>query len=335
VSAVQEAGVGFAGADVAVIVVAYRAGTDLFDCVQALRADPDRSAEIIVVDNGGLADEVAEVAARFSPVTVLGSGHNLGFAGGVNLAMRWLLGRNGRGPRVVALVNQDCVVRPGWLAPLVAVLLEPGERVAVAGATLLDARGLLIQHAGGVIHVNGLTDHMGRGRGADEAGQLQARDVDYVTGALCALSVDAWSQLGPMDEGYHPVYFEEVDYCVRARAQGYRVVYVPASEGLHEEAASSGAGSRLYLDRYHRGRVRFALLHLLGRGRRLRFIAAELKWLASLRSREQLLSALGAWLAYLRGDVSAGRQKAAAGTPSHILTAAAGPGFKGPGSHGR
>ncbi|NQY91623.1 MAG: glycosyltransferase family 2 protein [Deltaproteobacteria bacterium] len=334
-SAVQEAGVGFAGADVAVIVVAYRAGTDLFDCVQALRADTDRSAEIIVVDNGGLADEVAEVAARFSPVTVLGSGHNLGFAGGVNLAMRWLLGRNGRKPRVVALVNQDCVVRPGWLAPLVAALLEPGERVAVAGATLLDARGLLIQHAGGVIHVNGLTDHMGRGRGADEAGQLQARDVDYVTGALCALSVDAWSQLGPMDEGYHPVYFEEVDYCVRARAQGYRVVYVPASEGLHEEAASSGVGSRLYLDRYHRGRVRFAFLHLLGRGRRLRFIAAELKWLASLRSREQLLSALGAWLAYLRGDVSAGRQKAAAGTPSHIFTAAARPSFKGPGSHGR
>lgn len=274
---------------VTAVVVAYH-GRDCIDaCLRALLATHYPSLTVLVVDNGG--DLAAAVAGGYGErVAVLGLDRNYGFAGGANRGIAAAAGS----ADIVALVNQDCVVDPDWLAPLVTELTRD-RSIAVAGARLLDSDGVTLQHAGGVVAANGLTAHLGRGERAPGA-FAEIRDVDYVCGALIALRVDTWRRLGPFDEGYFPAYFEEVDFCVRARAAAMRVVYVPASRARHAEAGSSaGSASRLYLQRYHRSRLRFVAQHLIGGGRGAAWLCAEAAYLSRLRRWHDIAPVLGAY----------------------------------------
>jgi GT2 family glycosyltransferase len=112
-----------------------------------------------------------------------------------------------------------------------------------------------------------------------------------------AFRVSTWRALGPLDAAYDPVYFEDVDYCMRAHAAGMRVVYEPASVAVHAEAsASGGPRSRAYLTRYHLSRMRFVARHRLRRGTFVRAVAAELRWLFGRRRLSELTPALRAYL---------------------------------------
>ncbi len=272
------------------VVVAYRSCGLLQQCLAALGRSTHPHLTVVVVDNGGSEPEPPGGAG---PATSwVRSDRNLGFAGGVNLGIEHAL-ETGPPADVIALVNQDCVVEPGWAEPLIERL--HGDRaVAVAGARLLESDGVTLQHAGGVVHANGLTDHIGRGE-RDPACYREVAEVDYVTGALCAFRLEVWERFGPLDAGYFPAYYEEVDFCLRARAAGMRVEYVPDSVAVHAEASSSGRGSRLFLRRYHRNRLRFAVRHLWRPGHRAAWLAAELSWLGRLRRWDEVAPVLGAY----------------------------------------
>ncbi|MBI5504797.1 MAG: glycosyltransferase family 2 protein [Deltaproteobacteria bacterium] len=279
-----------APARVSAVVVAYR-GEDCIDaCLRALLATRYPALDVLVVDNGG-GDLAAAVAAGYGDrVSVLTLDRNHGFAGGANRGIAAVAGS----ADIVALVNQDCVVDPDWLAPMATQLLSD-PTIGVVGARLLDSDGVTLQHAGGVVAANGLTSHLGRGDVAAGA-FAETSDVEYVCGALIALRVDTWRRLGPFDEGYFPAYFEEVDFCVRLRAAAMRVVYVPASRARHAEAASSaGSASRLFLRRYHRSRLRFVAHHLIGGGRGASWLRAEAAWLLRLRRWHDIAPVLGAY----------------------------------------
>jgi len=282
---------------VTAIVVAFNGTAVLERCVRTLRRTLYRPLEILVVDNGSIDGSVDRLeAVAGDDLRVLRLGANLGFSAGVvagieDVERRW--------PRpeshVYALVNQDCFVDPTWLGPLVTVLSSSPE-VAVVGGALFQRDHRCLQHAGAFVLANGLTQHRGRGRRLS-AEYARSEDVPYVTGAMCAFRADTWRRLGGFDPRFYPVYFEEADFCLRARELGMRVVFEPAAQGVHVEAMSSGGLGSAYLGSYHRNRMRFAARHLLRRGRWTAAVAAELRWLAGNRGKP-----LGAPLlqAYLR-----------------------------------
>jgi GT2 family glycosyltransferase len=275
---------------VAAIVVAYNGGNELTRCVQALQASHYRNLEVIVVDNAS-SDGSADGLER-NGVTVLRLAENRGFAGGVNAGIHHHARQGGRA-EIYALVNQDCLVAPSWLGAFVVTLLAD-RGIAVVGARLYSQDGRTLQHAGARVSENGLTQHIGRGEVDPEAYRACA-DVDYVTGALCAFTRETWRRLGPFDEGFFPAYFEEVDFCLRCRKAGKRVVYVPESEGVHLEGSVLGRDTRAFLAAYHSGRLRFAVEHLLVRGRVFRALRAELAWLFSRRRATEIVPALEAY----------------------------------------
>jgi GT2 family glycosyltransferase len=277
---------------VAAVVPVFDGESVLARCLDAL-LDSDPSLRVVVADDGSsdasLALASQWAAASSGRLVVVALGRNHGFAGAVNRGVDVAI--ETFAPDVVVLVNQDCFVKPGWLAPLVAALADPA--VAVAGARLLDADGATLQHAGAHIEANGLTTHFGRGL-RDPRAHRDARDVDYVCGALFALRTPTWTRLGRFDEGYAPAYFEEVDFCVRARRHGLRVVYVPASEAVHAEASTSGS-ARTFYRRYHRSRMRFVVRNLLRERGAAAWLRSELAWLLRLRDRAQVAALLRAY----------------------------------------
>jgi GT2 family glycosyltransferase len=285
---------------VAAVVVSYKRPDLLRRTVEALQRTTYVDLRILVVDNGSdalAAGVLADIAS--ARVEILRLERNYGFAGGVNRGIEHLLRFARKRPDVIALVNPDCIVDPGWLGPFVSVLGAEPE-TGVVGARLYEPDGVTLQHAGGAIASNGLTLHYGRGSRVLTA-YSGSRDVDYVTGALCAFRLDAWEDVGPFDERYFPAYFEEADFCVRAREAGYRIRYVPESEAIHHEASSSEKGSTRFLKMYHRNRLRFAARHLVGKHRFGKFVRAEWRWLKSQRRFSDVLPAARAYTELLAG----------------------------------
>jgi len=164
------------------------------------------------------------------------------------------------GGEVVALLNPDAVVDPGWLAALVAALADPAS--GIAGSKILDRAGRTLLHAGGeVSHSTLITSHRGEGqadRGQYDTGEM----VPFLTGAALALRREVWERLGGLDAGFYPAYFEDLDLCFRARALGLQCQYAPRSVVRHAESTSTGKYSGAFYYYYHRNRLRFACKHL-------------------------------------------------------------------------
>jgi GT2 family glycosyltransferase len=134
---------------VRVVVLNWNAAWYTRRCLRALAATdypPDR-LEVVLVDNGSLDGSLPQLRWEFPGVRLLANGRNLGFAEGNNRALRDLDGID-----FVALVNNDAVVEPGWLRPLVDALVADPRAGAAAARLLLEPAmvGLTVEAAGEV-----------------------------------------------------------------------------------------------------------------------------------------------------------------------------------------
>jgi GT2 family glycosyltransferase len=240
-----------------VVVVNYNTVAELPGCLAALRAlEYPGAVQVVVVDNASADGSADLVRAQFPDVALIASETNLGFAGGGNRG--WAAARG----EVLAVVNPDVRPRPAWLAALAGALRDHAdEQAAIAGSKLLYGDGTTLQHAGGVFGFPlATTDH--RGRGAPDTGAFeQAEAVPFVTGGALAITRAAYEALGGFDPGFHPVYFEDVDLCWRARAAGYTVWYAPMAVATHRESASLEREGEQYFEYFQRNRLRFVLKH--------------------------------------------------------------------------
>jgi GT2 family glycosyltransferase len=255
-----------------IIVVSWNGEAHVEDCLDAVVAQAGADDEIAVVDNASTDGTVALVRERYPRVRLIENERNLGFAGGCNVGLRVA-----RGERVFIL-NQDVVLREGWLDTMCRALSDP--LVGIVGCKLFYPDGRTVQHAGGIIRWPRATpDHWGHGE-EDDGRWDKPMDVDYVTGAAWGFRRDMPEQIREMDEGFWPGYYEEVDYCFRAREAGLRIVYVSAAEAIHAESTSLGKGSDAYLRAFQQGRLRFVLKHLSAERFLHDFVPAERAWLA-------------------------------------------------------
>ncbi len=204
---------------ITIIVLNWNGRSYLDACLTALSKLDYPNYNIVLVDNASTDDSLSLVTQQFPQVQIVQNRRNLGYAGGNNGALRDLASE------FAVLVNPDIVVSNDWLAELITPLIAD-QSIAIAGCKLYYPGGELLQHAGGSIrHPRAMPQH----RGARETDKNQFDslcDVDYVTGAAMAIRDTALRKIGLFDEGYF-MYFEEVDYCTRAKAAGFRVVYVP------------------------------------------------------------------------------------------------------------
>ncbi len=264
---------------VQLIVLNWNGRAYLNACLAALSRLTYTNYNILLVDNDSTDDSVDFVRRRFPHVPILQNEKNLGYAGGNNRALRAL------DNDYAVLVNPDIVVEANWLSELITAM-HADPSIAIAGCKLHYPGGKMIQHAGGSIsHPQAMPVH--RGIHETDTGQFDAvLDVDYVTGATIAIGRTALQNIGPLDEGYF-MYFEEADWCARARAAGYRVVYIPRAAAVHDESAIAIKGSPSYLERFHAGRWRYLLKHFSPGEILSQTFPAEKSWLSERHSGER------------------------------------------------
>ena len=206
------------------------------------RPDPGIDLELVLVDNGSTEPETATVVemlvTRLSQdvrVVVRRDDRPFNWAALNNAAA------SGAQGEILLFVNDDVQGgTPGWLEPLVAQALRP--EVGAVGPRLVYPNGRL-QHAGIVLGLAGATGHVLAGLEPGTPGYLGmavlTRDVSAVTGACMATRHEVFEQLGGFDEALG-LDFNDVDYCLRARRRGLRVVFEAGVELVHHESPSRG-----------------------------------------------------------------------------------------------
>ena len=220
-----------------VIILNWIHLTDPLDCLHSLVRQIYSNYFVIVVNDGSTDGSVPALQAQFPAITLLANPSNLGFAEGNNIGIRSALSH---AVSYVLLLNNDTVVDAALIEELVAAA-ESDERIAALGAKILYfAEPDRLWSAGGNVNYTETVARL-RGYRQRDSGQFdRMADVDYVSGCAMLLRRQALEQIGLLDPVFSPAYFEDTDWCMRARRTGWRIVYVPAARVWHKVSMSSG-----------------------------------------------------------------------------------------------
>lgn len=257
--------------DVDVIIVNFNAGEHLRRCTASLdHTMGTRRWHAVVVDNAS-SDGSADFIATHPRVTLVQNAVNRGFGAVVNQATAKT------GAPLLWLLNPDCVVEPGTLEKLEAVLAQRRD-CAIAAPQLLNTNGSVQASARG--EPTAWTGLFGRHglltrffpRSAVARRNLQAEDlvlankeseaVDWVMGASMLIRRDLFDLVGGFDEGYF-LYWEDADLCRRLRDRGFTTRYVPAARVVHAGGASANTSSALAIRAFHRSAYRYYTTHVV------------------------------------------------------------------------
>jgi N-acetylglucosaminyl-diphospho-decaprenol L-rhamnosyltransferase len=231
--------------EVAVVILTYKSAQLALNCLRSVadeRADPQVRIRVIVVDNasGDLATISAGVHENnWTPwVELVEAPRNGGFAYGNNLGIRHACAAGT--PDYIYVLNPDTEVRTGAIGSL-ARFLEEHPEAAIAGSSFENPDGspwplafrfpsLLSELMTGV-QFGPLTRLLRRWEVPRNMGATPAR-VDWICGASMLIRPTVLATVGGLDENYF-LYFEETDFCRRARGAGFSTWYVPGSRVMH------------------------------------------------------------------------------------------------------
>lgn len=223
------------------IIIPSRDRLDLIARVteDVLEKTPYPALELVIVDNGSTEPAVLDLyeRLRLDPrVRIEPYPHPFNFSALVNAGAQ-----KARGDVLVLLNNDVAVLRPDWLDVLVAQAVRP--EVGAVGAKLLYEDGRL-QHAGVVVGLGGEAGHILRRRPADTPGHLDrlsvAHEVSGVTAACLAVAREKYQAVGGFDEETFAVDFNDIDFCLRLGARGWKTVWTPHAVLSHLESVSRG-----------------------------------------------------------------------------------------------
>jgi GT2 family glycosyltransferase len=223
------------------------------ETVQALLTSDYALHEIIVVDDASTDGSAEKVGQAFPGVTIVLNTTNVGFARSSNLGISRAIEHDAG---YIFLLNNDAVVGPDTLSRLVAAIAAHDKIGAVMPKVYFYDKPQLIQSTGlGINRNSGATRHIGW-RQEDKSQYDRPEEREGLHGCAILFRREAWARVGPFWEPYF-AYFEETDWCVRARDMGYRLLFVPEAKAWHHGGASFDHASPGYLYLFFRNRLFF------------------------------------------------------------------------------
>ena len=216
---------------IAIIIPNWNGIHEIEACLRSLEKQTARPT-IIVVDNGSTDGSKELIEESFPNVIVLPQPHNLGFAGGVNVGIRYALERDFA---YIGLFNSDAVADSAW-ANTLRKTLETDLQVGIATGLLLHSDGKTIDSTGDWYSIWGLPFPRGRGKLARSA--EGAGPVFSGSGGASIYRAELFRTVGLFDETFF-AYYEDVDISFRAQLAGYTVFYNPKAIAYHERGSAS------------------------------------------------------------------------------------------------
>lgn len=250
-----------------VIVLSWNSEEYISKCLDSLQRLAGKP-EIIVVDNASTDASVAFIKKNYPKLKILKNSRNLGYAEGNNVGIRYALDH---GADYVWIVNPDVVVAPDCLSAFLAaaqkypnpgiftpkIYFAPGYEFHKDRYSKKE-QGKVIWSAGGLMDWANL---IGSHRGVDEVdiGQYNSDTLThFATGATIFIRRTVFDQIGLIDPKYY-LYYEENDFCQRAKKAGWLIMYIAGAVAWHSNARATGIGSPLQDYYIARNRMLFGM----------------------------------------------------------------------------
>jgi len=235
---------------IGVVILTMEDSDDTIECLASLARLKRYDVEIVLVANGSSDRCVMRIHGRFPTINVIRKDENVGFAEGCNAGIRAAI--EGLGCTHIFLLNNDTVVQPDILDEMMYALNSAPGIAAVGAKIYFYDRPNTIDHVGGVMDsAAAIGTHAGIFE--EDVGQYETvRECDYATGAAFFTSAEMMEKVGPFDPAYFN-YFEDTDWCARARAMGLRIVVNPKAKAWHKISRTVNPLWTLYIDARNRG----------------------------------------------------------------------------------
>jgi GT2 family glycosyltransferase len=244
----------------AVAVLTWRAAATTRTCLSSLRDTGGWAGPTVIVDNGSGTDEGLLLAEEFGVASVT-LRENGGVPAGYNAAISWA---RANGATHVLLANNDLTFPSSGL--VAHLMTQVGPDVAATGPIIRNADGSI---ASAGVRIRSWTGHARRTHAPSAAGSYE---VDALDGSCMLVSVDAVCRIGGLAPEYF-LYWEETDWCTRARAAGLRLLVDPGAVVVH---VGRGSGDARQARRYA---LRNSLLYLRRNVRGLAALTSAFVWL--------------------------------------------------------
>lgn len=247
-----------------IVILNRNSYSDTRTCLYSLfQCEPANwEAHVLVVDNGSTDGSLDKLLKEFAGrAEFLALGQNRGFATGCNIGIRSALENDAS---FVLLLNNDTIAERRMLAELYAATQLHPQAGLFSGLIYYRDAPQLLWHAGGIIHPwLGKTRHRGFRRHDAQKYRLQG-GLDFFSGCMLLVRREVFAAIGLFDESLF-LYFEDVDFCLRARRAGFGMCFVPTAKLWHKVGAGKGRElTATYL--YYQTRNRYRVLAQCGGG---------------------------------------------------------------------
>lgn len=219
------------------IILNWRQPHLTIECVSTLQNSTYKNLDILVIDNGSGDDSVEILQHNLPSATILPLPHNLGFARGCNIGLRWAKEHK---YKWTLLLNNDAFVAQDMLERLMNATAE--NTGLLSPKIFYRAQPNYIWFAGAKQHPL-LLEMRETGQGETDGAKWQeTREVEYLVGTGLLVNVTAVFQVGLFDERYF-MYYEDLDWSIRLRQAGLRLLLVADAHLYHQVSFSSGGQS--------------------------------------------------------------------------------------------
>jgi len=263
-----------------IIIINYNNSFDTIDCIRSL----ERARgffKVIVVDNGSSSTDYLKLKEFFQTInnassysidelllagvstqyTLIRSEENLGFAGGNNLAIKIAIGQSDF--QNILLLNNDTLVDTNFLEELTQFHKKNDGYHLIGGRIFFENKKDKIWYDGGRYNKYSTSvTHTNENKLLSEiSGDENPHETDFITGCLLFIPGNALQKIGLLDESFF-MYFEDLDYCLRAKNEGFKLYHVPKSMIWHKIGSSSGGKLSVFAAYWlAKNRIKIAFKH--------------------------------------------------------------------------
>lgn len=236
---------------VSIITINYNGYKETCELVESLQKFEDFPYEIIVVDNASPNNDAPRLKESLPGVTVICSDKNLGFARGNNLGYKYAKGE------YILYMNNDMTITGPFLKKLVKRFLSEEHIGLVSPKIKYEHHPDTIQYAGYTpMHPIRISNKLIGVNQKDEGQYDQPSPTAYAHGACMLTSREVIEKAGMMTEVYF-LFYEEIDWSIQLKRNGYEIWYEPAAHVLHKESMTAKRGTPLRLYYLTRSRLLF------------------------------------------------------------------------------
>jgi len=219
-----------------VVVLNYNGGNFIKKCLASVFKNDYPNFEVVVVDNNSSDGSLEMAKSNFSKANFIKNEENLGFAVGNNVGIRFSLERMAD---YICLLNNDAEVEKDFIEKLVEAL-EKEQGAGIAGPVVFNGENKQVWFSKGKI--KWLTMK------AVHSAKFETKNIyqsDFISGCAIMIKAEVFNEIGLLDEDFF-LYWEDVDFCYRAKKAGFNSMVVTSAWAYHFEKSQSNLENKTY-----------------------------------------------------------------------------------------